>query len=118
MSDGADGDPRVVLLTASDLEVGLEFARYLVGQGLAACVNAVPGVTSVYSWDGEVREDSEVLLVVKTRAGRLPAIERALQERHPYDTPECVALAPAHVEARYLQWLLDATAPDGPGGPN
>jgi periplasmic divalent cation tolerance protein len=56
-----------------------------------------------------VRQDDEVLLVVKTRAGRLEALEARLFELHPYDVPECVALEPVAVEARYLAWLLDAT---------
>ena len=106
MSEAVPGAaPRVVLVTAPDREVALELARELVGRRLAACVNLVPGVTSVYRWEGAVQEDPEVLLVCKTTAARIEAFERALAELHPYDVPECVALAPDSVEAGYLSWL-------------
>jgi len=97
---------RVVLCTAPSGDVARELARTLVGEGLAACANLVPGVVSIYRWQGEVEEDAEVLLVLKAPAARLEALERRLLELHPYDTPELVALAPEHVEARYLDWLL------------
>lgn len=102
-------DPRVVLVTAPDREVARALAGALVERRLAACCNLVGGVTSVYHWQGAVEEDEEVLLIVKTVAGRLAALEAALAELHPYDTPECVALEPAAVEARYLAWLVDET---------
>ena len=106
----ADADPRVVFVTVPDVECGRRLAQALVGERLAACANLVPGVTSVYRWQGEVRSDDEVLLVFKTRAGRLAAFEARLDELHPYDVPECVALEPAQVSAPYLAWLLDVTA--------
>lgn len=102
---------RAVLVTAPDREVGARLARALVGEGLAACVNLVPGVTSVYRWQGEVCEDAEVLLVVKTTAARLDPLRARVLELHPYEVPELVALAPAAVEARYLAWLQAAAAP-------
>lgn len=99
-----DSAPRIVLIT-HPVGGADAFARGLVERGLAACVNLVP-VTSVYRWKGAVEEDPEVLLVAKTRAGRVPGIERVLADEHPYDVPECVVLAPDHVEAGYLEWLL------------
>jgi len=107
MSDAA---PRVVLVTAPDAEHARRVARALVEERLVACANLVPGVTSVYRWEGAVQEDAEVLLVLKTRAGRLEALEARLGELHPYDVPEFVAIEPGHVGALYLAWLLDATA--------
>jgi periplasmic divalent cation tolerance protein len=101
--------PRVVLVTAPDEDVARRLAREFVGRRLAACANLLPGVRSVYRWEGEVQEDAEVLLVLKTVAGRLPALEAALAELHPYDVPECVALEPASVEAKYLDWLRAET---------
>lgn len=115
MAESAESEPRVVLVTAPDLETARDLARHLVGERIAACVNVVDGVTSVYRWAGAVQEDPEVLLVVKTRAERLPALERALAERHPYDVPECVVLAPDRVEERYLRWLLESTGPPPDG---
>ena len=86
-----------------------DFARGLVERGLAACVNLVP-VTSVYRWDGKVTTDPEVLLVLKTREGRVPELERVLADEHPYEVPECVALEPATVEKTYLAWLMEQTS--------
>ena len=107
MSDAA---PRVVLVTAPDAEHARRIARALVEERLVACANLLTGVTSVYRWEGAVQEDAEVLLVLKTRAGRLDALEARLGALHPYDVPEFVALAPEHVAAPYLAWLVDATA--------
>jgi periplasmic divalent cation tolerance protein len=103
--------PRVVLVTAPDQAVGLALARALVERRLAACANLVPGVRSIYRWEGTVQDDAEVLLVIKTTADRLAELEKALAELHPYDVPECVALEPASVEARYLSWLVAETRP-------
>ena len=85
-----------------------EFARSLVESRLAACVSLVD-VTSVYRWEGAIEQDPEVLLVAKTTAERVAGLERALDERHPYDVPECVTLDPAHVEAKYLAWMRAET---------
>ena len=105
MSQGAER-ARVVLTTAPDVEQARRLARALVERRLAACVNVLSGATSIYRWRGAVEEAAEVLLVVKTDALRLPELEAALRELHPYELPELVALEPAHVEARYLEWLL------------
>ena len=114
MSASTDGEPgaaaRIVLITAPDVERARALARSLVGARLAACVNVVPGLTSVYRWEGAVQEDAEALLVVKTTAGRLPELTRRVLREHPYDVPEIVALRPAEVEARYLAWLVEASA--------
>ena len=101
--------PRVVLVTAPNEDVGRRLARALVERRLAACANLIPGVRSIYRWDGEVRDEAEVLLVIKTVAGRISELEAALAELHPYDVPECIALEPASVEAKYLAWLVDET---------
>jgi len=105
-TDPADTGARVVLCTAPTDEVARGLARALVDAGLAACVNVLPGITSVYRWQGEVHEDAEVLLVIKAPSAGLAALEARLLELHPYDTPEVMALAPERVEPRYLAWLL------------
>jgi periplasmic divalent cation tolerance protein len=102
-------DLRVVLCTAPDGGVAERLARTLVEERLAACVNLVPGVRSVYRWEGAVQEDGEVLMVVKTVAARLATLEERLAALHPYDVPEFVALNPEHVSAGYLRWALGAT---------
>jgi periplasmic divalent cation tolerance protein len=105
-------DARIVLVTAPDATVARDLAHGLVERRLAACVNLLPQVTSIYRWQGAVEEASEVLLVIKTNAARVDAIERWLADEHPYDVPECIALVPAQVEAKYLAWLMsESSAP-------
>lgn len=106
MSDAA---PRVVLVTAPDADCARRLAEALVGERLAACANLLPGVTSIYRWEGAVEEATEVLLILKTRAGLVPEIEARLVDLHPYDVPECVAIAPDRVGAPYLAWLQGMT---------
>jgi len=97
---------RIVFVSAPLGEVARRIARDLVERRLAACVNVLSGALSVYRWEGSIEEEEESLLVIKTSADRLPAIELFLADEHPYDTPECVALKPEQVEPRYLTWLL------------
>ena len=107
---GENGESiRVVLITAPDSEVARAIARRLVEERLAACVNSIPGLTSVYRWQGAVEEADEVLMVVKTCSELLPRLEARLAELHPYETPECVALSVSRVEAGYLAWLMAET---------
>jgi periplasmic divalent cation tolerance protein len=113
--DSSKEDARLVLSTVPDRGVAERIARDLVGRRLAACVSLLPSVRSVYRWKGTVEEADEVLLVVKTTAARIPELERRLAEIHPYELPEFVALAPQHVEAKYLAWLADETRRAGSG---
>jgi periplasmic divalent cation tolerance protein len=101
--------PRVVLITAPDAVVAERLARELVEQQLAACVNWVGGVSSVYRWQGRIEHSSEVLLIVKTLASRLGELQAWLEHSHPYDVPECIALTPAEISPRYLEWLQQET---------
>lgn len=106
---------RLVLSTAPDLEVARRLARLLVEARLVACVNLLPGATSVYRWEGAIQEDAEVLLVCKTTLERLAALEERLLAEHPYDTPEFVVIAPDSVSPAYLAWLRSSVAlPDEP----
>ncbi len=99
----------VVLITCPNGEVGETVARALVEERLAACVNIIPRITSVYRWEGQIQRDVEVLLVVKTRSRRFPALARRIAALHPYAVPEIIAL-PVQVGSRpYLAWLGDAT---------
>jgi periplasmic divalent cation tolerance protein len=109
MDPAPAADVRIVLVTAPpDAAHGL--ARRLVETGLAACVNVVPGLRSVYRWQGAVHDDPESLLLVKTPASGLPALLDALAEQHPYEVPEALALAPAEGLAPYVAWLRAAVA--------
>jgi periplasmic divalent cation tolerance protein len=108
---GAPAALEVVLLTAPDVEVGTRLARALVAEGLAACVNVVPGVRSVYRWQGELHDDAEVLLVAKTRADRAEAFGVRVRELHPYELPELLRLPVVGGSAGYLDWVRGACAP-------
>lgn len=104
LEGGGDG-VRLVLVTAPDGEVAARLGRVLVEERLAACVNLVPGLRSIYRWEGEIQDDSEVLLMVKTRADRLDRLTRRVQELHPYDMPEVLALTVEGGSAAYLDWV-------------
>jgi periplasmic divalent cation tolerance protein len=102
---GSEAEVRVVLVTAPDAEVGARLARELVEARLAACVNLVGSVRSVYRWEGRVEDEAEVLLVIKTRAERFAALEARVRELHPYEVPEVLALAAAGGSRAYLDWV-------------
>ncbi len=111
-SEAPSHDPvHVVLVTAPDAEVAARLARAIVEERLAACVNVVPGVRSIYRWQGAVQDDSEVLLVMKTRADRVDALGARVRELHPHDVPEVLALAAAGGSADYLAWVRAEAAP-------
>lgn len=103
---------RVVALstvaTASDAE---RIARALVERRLVACVNVVPGVVSIYRWQGEVRKDQEWLLVMKTSAEALEPLRAALVSLHPYEVPELVAWPITAGHDPYLRWIDDCLSP-------
>src|SRR5690554_5418508 len=80
-------------------------ARQLVEERLAACVNIIPGVTSFYLWEGELCEDQEHTLLIKTTAERYPELSARLAELHPYTVPEDIALDSARVAAAYQSWV-------------
>jgi periplasmic divalent cation tolerance protein len=101
----------VALVTAPDPETAARIARTLIEERLAACVNLVPGVRSIYRWEGSVQEEAETLLIVKTRAGRAEALEARVRALHPYELPEVLRLAAAGGSAPYLAWVLGETAP-------
>lgn len=99
----------LVLTTVGSLEEAERIARGLVEPGLAACVNIVPGVVSVYRWKGAVERAGELLLVIKTRAERFEAVREALVAMHPYELPEAIALPIEAGHAPYLAWLDAST---------
>jgi len=100
------GDVVVALTTAPTAEVAGEIARALVAEKLAACVNIVPGVRSIYAWKGEICDEGEVLCVMKTRSDRVEALRARLVALHPYEVPELVVLGVADGHAPYLEWVL------------
>jgi len=100
-------EPLVVLTTVARVEDAEYIAREMVERRLAACVNILPPVTSVYRWQGEVTREAEHLLLMKTRKDRFEALRARLVEIHPYETPEVVALPVAAGHLPYLQWIAD-----------
>jgi periplasmic divalent cation tolerance protein len=95
----------VVLMTASSQEEAEGIASALVAEMLAACVNVVPGITSVYRWQGEVQRDTEWLLIAKSRRDVLDALVQRVHGLHSYDVPEVIALPLVGGSDAYLRWL-------------
>lgn len=98
----------VVLVTAPSMDVGRDIARALLDGNLAACVNIVPSITSLYTWEGELCVDEEVLLIIKTTTSAFDALTSAIKSIHPYDVPEIIALPLAAGSRDYLDWLRGA----------
>jgi periplasmic divalent cation tolerance protein len=101
---------RIALTTTGTLEEGRRLARLLVERRLAACVNVIPNLTSVYRWQGAIEEASEVLLLIKTAKEMLGALEASLRELHSYDVPEFLVLDVDSGSQPYLDWLLTSVA--------
>jgi periplasmic divalent cation tolerance protein len=98
----------VVLTTCGNDEDADALARALVEQRLAACVNAIGNVASTYRWKDEVQRDRETLLVIKTTAARLAAVEKTIREKSKYELPELIALPIEKGGADYLAWLRES----------
>ena len=103
-------DNRIVVTTAGSPEEAQKIARHLVEQQLAACVNIVPKVESVYRWQGKVESSAEWLLLIKTTAEKFPNVRNAIRELHSYDLPECLAIAIEDGSEEYLDWIEDSVA--------
>jgi periplasmic divalent cation tolerance protein len=100
----------VVLTTLSGNANAAALARTLVEERLAACVNVLPVMTSVYRWRGVVEEEREQQLVIKTAAPRLAALEARLKELHPYELPEFLVIQVVSGSAAYLAWLAESVS--------
>ena len=105
-------DELIVLVTTSNAEEAARIADVLVSERLAACVNIVPGIESIYRWEGKVTRDHESLMIIKTTAERYDELERRVKELHSYTTPEVIALKIERGSEQYLNWLRDSTAND------
>ena len=96
---------QLLLCTCPDSEVATTLAEGLVARKLAACVNILPGIQSVYVWEGKVQRDAEVLLLIKSRRTVYAQIEAFIHQQHPYDVPELIALDIRKGLPQYLQWI-------------
>src|SRR3954447_15326631 len=96
---------QLVLSTAGSEDEARKIARHLVENHLAACVNIVPQMESLYRWQGKIQSSREWLLLIKSNAKKFPEIKQAIAELHSYDLPECIALAIEDGSREYLEWL-------------
>lgn len=99
---------RLVFCTFPDAVTARQIGTVLVEKQLAACVNLIPAVESIYRWQGRVESATEVLAIIKTSAAVFPAFEKELAALHPYEVPEIVAIEPAAVSENYAAWLAAA----------
>ena len=102
---------RVILVTTASEEQAVSLARALVSERLAACVNIVGPVRSIYRWRDAVEDEREYLLVIKTRATLYMKVETRVREMHTYEVPEVLSLHADRGSPPYIQWLLDSTGP-------
>jgi len=103
-------DLLVAMCTCPDDVVASRIAEALVREGLAACVNRVPGLRSIYMWQGQLQSDQEVLLLIKTTKTRFTALNERINALHPYELPELIALPVVAGSADYLAWVQTAVA--------
>jgi periplasmic divalent cation tolerance protein len=105
-------DKRIVLTTAGSEEEAHKIAKHLVENQLAACVNIVPRVTSIYRWQAAVEEATEWLLIAKTTEKAFAGVRAAINALHSYELPECVCLKIEDGSPNYLQWIADMVSVD------
>jgi len=109
---GVNMGPYVLgLVTIDDPAKAANIARILVEKKLAACVNIIPEIQSIYSWKGEICSEKERLLIIKTRRDLFKELQLTVKDLHPYEVPEIIAVDIQHGLPEYLQWINDSTLP-------
>ena len=103
----------IVFTTFANADDAARVVRVLVEERLVACGNLVPGVRSLYRWEGKIADQAEVMVLMKTRKQDWTALISRLHELHPYDTPECIAVRIAAGAPKYMAWLESALEPEG-----
>jgi len=99
----------MVLTTCNSSETSSLIAEALISNKIAACVNIIKGVESVYQWQGKIEHDKEILLIIKTRESLFSQVEQSIQELHSYELPEIIAVPIMTGEKNYLNWIQSAT---------
>ena len=99
----------MVLITASKEDEAARIARDIVSSRLAACVNIVKGIRSIYRWQGKIEDEGEVLMIVKTRRDLFGELKKRVKELHSYSVPEIIALPIVEGSEEYLKWLQEET---------
>ena len=102
---GTANEIQIVFCTVPDSDSGHRIAAQLVEYGLAACVNLIPGIESVYRWKGKLEKESEVLLMIKSRSADYTDVEATISALHPYELPEIIAVPLNNGLAEYLEWV-------------
>lgn len=100
---------KVVLSTIDDAEAAQKLAIQLVEEELAACVNIIPNISSIYKWEGTLEKSQEYLLLMKTTADLVSALIRRINKLHPYDVPEILSIDVTEGHPPYLQWVAEQT---------
>jgi periplasmic divalent cation tolerance protein len=101
-------DKQIVLSTAGSEGEARKIAQQLVERELAACVNIIPRIESIYRWQGKIESSQEWLLVIKTTAAQFPAVQATIRELHSYDLPECIAITADNGSMEYLNWIAES----------
>ena len=107
-------EARLIYMTAGSLDEAKALGRALVEERLAACINVLPGMTSIYRWEGTERIDEEVVVIAKTRADLVDAVTARVKEIHSYSCPSVVALPIDGGNPDFLQWIVDQTIEEPP----
>ena len=106
-------DTVIILTTVPSAEFATELGRQLVSRNLAACVNVLPPMTSIYRWKGEIQQDTEWQVVIKTLHSRVDAVHVTISELHPYDLPEFLVVPVEGGDPAYLAWVAACSGGDG-----
>lgn len=101
--------PMIVFCTHPDAEQAKALGKHLLAEKLAACVQLLPPMTSLYVWDGDVQEDSETLMLIKSHQHLWPMLEQTIGARHPYDVPQLIAISAVEIHEPYRSWLMEHT---------
>ena len=105
------GDFLLVQTSCPDKDTAISLARRIIEKKLAACVNVLPEVTSIYEWKGDIKQDSEILLLIKTPKSRYLDLQAVICESHPYELPEVIAVPISEGLPEFLAWIKDTTDP-------
>ncbi len=100
---------QIILNTCPDQDQAIRLANVLIEKNLAACVNIVPGLTSIYKWEGKTQTGTEVLLIIKTRSDCYAKVESTISSQHPYELPEIISVPLENGLKKYLDWIDNAT---------
>jgi periplasmic divalent cation tolerance protein len=103
----------IVYVTSSKEEEAFQIGRAVVEDGLAACVNIIPQISSIYRWKGEICEDHELLLIIKTRREMYKPLELRIKELHSYEVPEIIAVGVSDGSESYIKWIRESTKGKG-----